>query len=62
MGGEEKDMATTREFKMPAEAKQVDLTSPPPGPPPEPDMTWFGPEIGWKRVVVDDPEDREPLG
>jgi hypothetical protein len=54
-------MATNREFRRDPNAKKVDLSSPPPGPPPEPGLTWFGPEVGWKKVVVDDPEDREPL-
>lgn len=53
-------MATNRPFRPP-KGKEVDLSSPPPGPPPEEGLTWFGPEVGWKRVVVDDPEDRKPL-
>lgn len=54
-------MVTNREFRFPGDAKLVDLSSPPPGLPPKPGMTWFGPEVGWRQVVVDDPEDREPL-
>lgn len=54
-------MATNRKFQVPAGAQEVDLSSPPPGPPPEPGMTWFGPDHGWRKVVVDDPEDRKPL-
>lgn len=54
-------MATNREFRVPRDAKEVDLSSKPPGEPPEEGMTWFGPGVGWKKVVVDDPEDREPL-
>jgi hypothetical protein len=53
-------MVTNRKFQAPRDAKPVDLSSPPPGPP-EPGMTWFGPQVGWRKVVVDDPEDREPL-
>ena len=57
-------MATNRPFKVPADAVDVDLSAAfdPPGEPPEPGMIWLGEEVGWRRLVVDDPEDREPLG
>lgn len=53
-------MVTNRKFSPPA-GEPVDLSSKPPGPPPEPGMVWFDKKHGWRRVVVDDPEDRKPL-
>lgn len=56
-------MATTRTFVVPPEAITVDLSATPPGPAPDPDKPYIylGPDIGWKLVVVDDPEDRTPM-
>jgi hypothetical protein len=55
-------MATNRKFQATA-GKQVDLAAKPPGPPPDASKPYVygGPDIGWKLVAVDDPEDRTPL-
>lgn len=55
-------MATNRKFMLPADAKEVDLTKRSTKPSPDPTKPYIdlGP-LGWKLVVSDDPEDREPL-